>query len=98
MQAKKVGRAGIDRMLRKMINTSTKAPKNLKGAYLTARERAAGIRATTKEKAKKSKIGAGFWFLVLLIGIPILVVVFLILNKKMEIPGEGEFTDEDFKP
>ena len=98
MQAKKVTRTGIDRMITKMIKTSTKAPKNLKGAYLTARERASGIRATTKEKAKKSKLGAGFWFLVLIIVVPILVVVFLILNRDVELPPEGGFTDEDFKP
>jgi hypothetical protein len=88
----------VDDFIVKMIKTSDKAPKNLKGAYLTARERASGIRATTKEKAKKNKLGAGFWFLVLIIVIPILVVVFLILNKKVEIPGEEKFTDEDFRP
>ena len=98
MQAKKATRAGIDRMITKMIKTSTKAPKNLKGAYLTARERASGIRATTKEKAKKSKLGAGFWFLVLIIVIPILVVGYLILNRKVDLPQEEEFTDKDFKP
>lgn len=97
-QAKKVTRAGLDRMVTKMIRKSDKAPKNFNEAYLSARKTASGIRATTKEKAKKSKLGAGFWFLVLIIVIPILVVGYLILNRKVELPGEGQFNDEDFKP
>jgi len=98
MQAKKSTRAGIDRMVTKLIRTSTKAPKNFNEAYLTARKRALGIRATTKEKAKKSKLGAGFWFLVLIIVVPILVVGYFILNRKVELPGEEKTIDQGFEP
>ncbi|GAJ07389.1 unnamed protein product [marine sediment metagenome] len=98
MKVKKVGRAGIDRMVTKLIRTSTKAPRNFNEARLRARETASGIRGAVKEKAKKSKLGAGFWFLVLIIIVPILVVGYFILNRRVELPGEGQFTDEDFKP
>ncbi|GAI90086.1 unnamed protein product, partial [marine sediment metagenome] len=97
-QAKRVTRAGLDSFVTKLIRKGDKAPKNFNEAYLTARKRALGIRATTKEKAKKSKLGAGFWFLVLIIIVPILVVGYFILNRKVDLPGDDQFTDEDFKP
>jgi len=94
MQAKKATKTGINRMITKMIRTSTKAPANLNKAKIAAQKATKGIR----EKAKKKKLGSGFWFLVLIIVVPILVVGYLILNRKVELPEEGKFTDEDFRP
>lgn len=94
---KKKGGLKLIKAIERQILKSDKAPSNFNEAFYTAKERAGGIRATTREKAKKSKLGAGFWFLVLIIVVPILVVVFLILNRKVELPQEGQFTDEDFK-
>jgi len=82
----------LDRMLTKMIKTSTKAPANLNKARIAAQKATKGIR----EKAKKKKTGASFWFIVLIILVPILVVVFLVLNRKVEIPAEEEPEDQDF--
>lgn len=94
MQAKKVTKTGVDRMITKMIRTSTKAPANLNKAKIAAQKATRGIR----EKAKKKKLGSGFWFLVLIIVIPILVVGYLILNRKVEIPEEEKPIDQGFEP
>lgn len=94
-------RKGGDKLIKfieRQIQKSDKAPMNFNEAYLRARETADGIKGAVKEKAKKSKLGAGIWFLVLLIVVPILVVVFLIVTRRMELPQEGQFNDEDFKP
>lgn len=94
MKATKVRKTGIDRMVTKMIRTSTKAPANLNKAKIAAQKATKGIR----EKAKKKKLGSGFWFLVLIIVIPILVVGYLILNRKVEIPEEEKPIDQGFEP
>lgn len=94
MQATKATKTGIDRMVTKMIRTSTKAPANLNKAKIAAQKATRGIR----EKAKKKKLGSGFWFLVLIIIIPILVVGYLILNRKVEIPEEEKPIDQGFEP
>jgi t-SNARE complex subunit (syntaxin) len=94
MQATKATKTGIDRMITKMIRTSTKAPANLNKARIAAQKATKGIR----EKAKKKKLGAGFWFLVLIIVVPILVVGYLILNRKVEIPEEEKPIDQGFEP
>ena len=94
MQATKATKTGIDRMITKMIRTSTKAPANLNKARIAAQKATKGIR----EKAKKKKLGAGFWFIVLIIIVPVLVVGYLILNREVEIPEEEKPIDQGFEP
>ena len=92
MQVKRGTRADVDRLLDKMIKTSTKAPANLNRARIAAQKATKGIR----EKAKKKKLGANFWVIALIILVPILIVVFLVLNRKVEIPIEEEPEDQGF--
>ncbi|MBA7622817.1 hypothetical protein ES703_30204 [subsurface metagenome] len=92
MQVKRGTRADVDRLLDKMIKTSTKAPANLNRARIAAQKATKGIR----EKAKKKKLGANFWVIALIILVPILIVVFLVLNREVEIPIEEEPKDQGF--
>jgi t-SNARE complex subunit (syntaxin) len=82
----------LDDFITKMIKTSTKAPANLNRARIATQKATKGIR----EKAKKKKLGANLWVIALIILIPVLIVVFLVLNKKVEIPVEEEPEDQGF--
>jgi len=79
----------VERMVTSMIKTSTKAPSNWDKAKIKAREATKGIR----EKAKKSKKKVGFWFLILVIIVPILIIAFLVLTRKVEVPLEKREND-----
>jgi len=74
----------VNRMIDQLIKTSSKAPPRWNQAKIKAQEATKGIR----EKAKKSKKKVGFWFLVLVIIVPILIIAFLVLTRKVEIPLE----------
>lgn len=95
---KKKGGKELIKFIERQILKSDKAPMNFNEAYLRARETASGIKTAVKEKAKKGKFLAGGWWLVLVIVIPLLVVAYLILNRDIDLPPEGGFIDEDFKP
>jgi len=97
-QRKKPGGAKFTTFLNRMIKTSTRAPANWTEAKLAAQLTAQGIKGTVKDKAKKGKLRAGGWLIILVIVVPILIIGFLLLNRKVEIPAEGKITDEDFHP
>ncbi|MBA7546621.1 hypothetical protein ES705_39013 [subsurface metagenome] len=82
----------IDQILTKMIKTSDKAPANLNRARIATQKATKGIR----EKAKKKKRGANFWVIALIILVPLLIVGFLVLNRKVKIPIEEEPEDQGF--
>jgi len=79
----------LDRMITSIIKTSTKAPSSWTQAKIKAQKATTGIR----EKAKKSKKKVGFWFLVLIILVPILIIAFVILTRKVEVPLEKREND-----
>ena len=63
---KKPGGAKLIKFIEGQILKSSKAPSNWGEAKAKARAEAGGIREVVKEKAKKSKVGAAFWFIVLI--------------------------------
>ena len=77
MQATKVRKTGIDRMLTKMIRTSTKAPKNLRQ-----------YQGVTKGEIKKPKMKLP-WTLIILVAAIIIVVALYILWKSKTREGVG---------
>ncbi len=81
MIAKKTTKAGVDRMITKMIRKSDKAPASFYKLKRVAKETATDI----KGKGKKLKIPWGL----LLIIIPGLIILYLVITRIKRPEGEG---------